>query len=638
MTVRRLLVAAATLGALALVPPTAASAAPATDSGQIVFSTGGALVERDLAAGTESTLFTCSGDYGCTDVAWSPDGSQVAFSSADRGWSSSYASHIWVVDRATRTARQLTTGDVVDRHPAWSPDGRTVAFDRVEPSVATTWLYTVPSGGGAATQMVNGGNASSPSYAPSGDRLVFARGLQFTRPVLELMNLDGTGRMELGVAGEEPAWSPDGRWIAFVDSSSAVSVVDPRGTNRRNLVNTGEWVTAPSWSSDSASLFLVRYVPELKNPGYGDVQRLDLSGVVTAVTNTPSVVEQSVSYRATRPPADMEAPTLGAITTRFASGGVIRMSWPALTGDAVGVRFGFVRGTTPPAAPEETDRQAWHFGPAATHAFEQFRDLDRYDNPGTWSWAAQAYDAWGNRSQVRTGTFRAISPPYLSWSRFTPITSPGTTAPTVAFPVRVSVGAGSTTTVEWAQRVRTSTGWVSTAFRPWFTTGGSRLAVFGSGGSPRTVQQGTTYRLRAVADDGYGNKSPSETVDTTVPYDDRNPILRYGGSWQRTASNGRWLSTVTSTVRAGASLTIRTEGSHFAVIGDKLPSTGSFKVYLDGKYVQTVSTYSRTAQARQLLYWTRWLPGGVRPHTLTLVNAASAGHPYVRIDAVAAGR
>ncbi|MDH4138222.1 MAG: hypothetical protein OEW09_16125, partial [Anaerolineae bacterium] len=55
--------------------------------------------------------------------AWSPDGSQVAFMSAQDGnW------EIYVVDLANPKPRRLTTNPANDGLPAWSPDGQRIAF------------------------------------------------------------------------------------------------------------------------------------------------------------------------------------------------------------------------------------------------------------------------------------------------------------------------------------------------------------------------------------------------------------------------------------------------------------------------------------------------------------------------------
>jgi TolB protein len=55
--------------------------------------------------------------------AWSPDGTQIAFSSARSGnW------EIFVIDIATGQETRLTDHPSMDLAPVWSPDGRELAF------------------------------------------------------------------------------------------------------------------------------------------------------------------------------------------------------------------------------------------------------------------------------------------------------------------------------------------------------------------------------------------------------------------------------------------------------------------------------------------------------------------------------
>ena len=63
----------------------------------------------------------------------------------------------------------------------------------------------------------------------------------------------------------------------------------------------------------------------------------------------------------------------------------------------------------------------------------------------------------------------------------------------------------------------------------------------------------------------------------------------------------------------------------------KAASRGSFKVYVDGVYRGTISTYSTTTKYRQLVYQFSWAAPGT--HKIKIVVSGTSGHPRVDLDA-----
>jgi Tol biopolymer transport system component/serine/threonine protein kinase len=74
---------------------------------------------------------------------WSPDGRHLVFSSAPKGTGT-----LFVVDTATRSQRQITTGTSDDGEPQWSRDGRWITFTSNRSDKHELWR--MPSGGGRA--------------------------------------------------------------------------------------------------------------------------------------------------------------------------------------------------------------------------------------------------------------------------------------------------------------------------------------------------------------------------------------------------------------------------------------------------------------------------------------------------------
>ena len=80
------------------------------------------------------------------EPAWSPDGTQIAFTSYRGG-----NADIWVIPATGGTATQITTDPADDYLPTWSPDGSQIAFGSWRDGTDGIWV--IPATGGIATQI-----------------------------------------------------------------------------------------------------------------------------------------------------------------------------------------------------------------------------------------------------------------------------------------------------------------------------------------------------------------------------------------------------------------------------------------------------------------------------------------------------
>ncbi|HEX2130331.1 MAG TPA: amidohydrolase family protein [Actinophytocola sp.] len=184
----------------------------------------------------------------------SPDGRHVAFD---------LVTAIWTVPTAGGRARRLTGDDTDATLPAWSPDGRTIAFQAYRDG--NYHLWTIRPDGSGPRQLTSGPfDHREPRFSPDGTLLAFCsdRGGTGSYGVFTLDLVTGAITARTDTAAEEamPAWSPDGRRIAFTVDATAIDVLDlATGTVTRAVTAPeGASLYGPSFSPDGATLAHVR--------------------------------------------------------------------------------------------------------------------------------------------------------------------------------------------------------------------------------------------------------------------------------------------------------------------------------------------------------------------------------------------
>jgi Tol biopolymer transport system component/serine/threonine protein kinase len=209
------------------------------------------------ADGGEATRLTTA-DSIEEDPVWSPDGKYIFFSSLREG-----SSALWSLRVSDGSLHRLTAGTSAEREPSLSGDGRRLAYSTSDdnPDIAILDRTT-----GLRTEISGAMNEVDPAVAPDGSSVAFVsdrRGRYelWLQPLRE-GRLDGPLRRLTDHRGSVavPAFSPDGRWIAYhqvFDGQRDVWIVPATGGVPQRFTDHPASDINPSFSPDGSTLAFV---------------------------------------------------------------------------------------------------------------------------------------------------------------------------------------------------------------------------------------------------------------------------------------------------------------------------------------------------------------------------------------------
>ncbi len=228
-------------------------------NGVVVYKTAsGDIATVDPATGLTTTIV--AGPEPDLAPTFSRDGTKIAFIRQVAG-----GNEVYVVDVSSHGLTRLTNGPLsVTGLPIWSPDGTRVAF------VSANHLWIAKTDGSVATQ-VDTGDVAPVELAwrpPDGRSLVFV-GTQVGKIRLFMIDPDGADLQRIGqfdggdADGQWLTASPDGRRVAFgAFPAKQIHVVTiDGGLDQVVAPDDGIGLNFPRWSPDGASI-AVLHVPD----------------------------------------------------------------------------------------------------------------------------------------------------------------------------------------------------------------------------------------------------------------------------------------------------------------------------------------------------------------------------------------
>jgi Tol biopolymer transport system component/C-terminal processing protease CtpA/Prc len=229
-----------------------------------------ALRGAPAAAGTERLTLTT----GVQEIALAPDGKKLAFIARGEVFA--------VASKDGGDATRVSTSPALESQLVWAPDSRRLVYTSDRDGVSHLFLYDFASR--TETRLTSGAESDvSPRFSPDGTQIAFARGGRELR-VLELSTkrerVVATGPMDRPpfVSDRPYAWSPDGRWIAYLTSAgnkqfTNVHIVAAAGGPSRQvswLANS--FANTVSWSPDGTYLLF----DSGQRTESGELARIDL--------------------------------------------------------------------------------------------------------------------------------------------------------------------------------------------------------------------------------------------------------------------------------------------------------------------------------------------------------------------------
>jgi Tol biopolymer transport system component/predicted Ser/Thr protein kinase len=212
-------------------------------------------------------------------TAWSPDGKDIVFSSG-------YAANagLWrVAASAGARPRRLAFASEAASQPAVSRQGDRLAYV-VNRSDANIWRIDLRSPGqnpGVPARLIaSTREEESPAYSPDGKRIAFTSGRSGAFEIWVCAS-DGSNPVQLTAFGGElvsaPKWSPDGQNIAFNAvraGNQDLYVISANGGPPRRMTTHPRMDAWPYWSRDGQSL----YFRSTRPSGWAEIWKMPAKG------------------------------------------------------------------------------------------------------------------------------------------------------------------------------------------------------------------------------------------------------------------------------------------------------------------------------------------------------------------------
>ena len=220
-------------------------------------------------------------------LAWSQDGSQVAFVRLEKNGANSFTSELMVANVNDDSVKSIYTSETeFPFYINWSPDNKNVGMLTTTITPQILALQSVPIDGGDQL-MLDTGSPFYWSWAPDGNSIIVHKnGISEERmSQLSFLKIDPEVTEyvmdEVPASFQAPAWSPDGNFILLTtftpEEQQQIVLADSQGVVQKEIAHL-ELNTSFAWAADSQQYAYIVGTRQMQSGALGPLHVGNING------------------------------------------------------------------------------------------------------------------------------------------------------------------------------------------------------------------------------------------------------------------------------------------------------------------------------------------------------------------------